>query len=234
MQDELRGHIATFRETLMDLSETQSRQQLMISATMLIESLKATARSILGQYTQRIILAAEGFLNSQSVDRAEVMERINKFISDGQQWIGVLMGLLSQTIPNTNIDLNRAVFSKQLTQDDASAIRKGGNSMTLHTQFAIFSLANGVILDGYLREQSQTNARLSKLAIAVIDDATTETCTKAHRQVKPVGAPFVLSGRPRFAKRIMMPPFHWHCRTSAVIVRSKREQTLLLEQLEVN
>ncbi len=59
--------------------------------------------------------------------------------------------------------------------------------------------------------------RLEKMAVAVIDDKTTECCLEVHGQVQPIGAPFQLVGEPHFAPEMEKPPFHWNCRTAVAL-----------------
>ncbi len=59
------------------------------------------------------------------------------------------------------------------------------------------------------------------MAVAVIDNRTTDCCQRVHGQVQPLDQPFVLTGEPRFADRMQWPGFHWRCRTSVVVVFSE-------------
>lgn len=55
-------------------------------------------------------------------------------------------------------------------------------------------------------------------AVAAIDERTTECCLRVSGQTVGMDEPFHLSGSPRFADRVMAPPFHWYCRTSVALV----------------
>lgn len=56
-----------------------------------------------------------------------------------------------------------------------------------------------------------------KQAIAAIGRTTTDCCLRVHGQIVGVSEPFVLTGTPRFADRMMAPSFHWNCRTSVAM-----------------
>jgi hypothetical protein len=63
-------------------------------------------------------------------------------------------------------------------------------------------------------------------AIAAIDQVTTDCCLRVHGQVVGLDEEFHLTGTPRFADRIMRPPFHWWCRTSTALYRAFYEDGL--------
>ena len=57
-----------------------------------------------------------------------------------------------------------------------------------------------------------------RLAVAAVDGRTTDCCLRVNGQVvNGVDAPFILTGEPRFADKLVDPPFHWNCRTSVVL-----------------
>ena len=57
----------------------------------------------------------------------------------------------------------------------------------------------------------------AKVAVAVLDERTTDCCLKVHGQVVPFREPFHLTGTPRFADHMDWPGFHWYCRTSVAV-----------------
>lgn len=59
-----------------------------------------------------------------------------------------------------------------------------------------------------------------KMAVAGLDERTTDCCLRVHGQVQPLTDKFKLTGTPRFADRIGWPPFHWYCRTSGVLYQA--------------
>ena len=65
---------------------------------------------------------------------------------------------------------------------------------------------------------------LSKQACAAIDENTTDCCLRVHGQVQPVSKPYILTGTPRFADKMMYPGFHWNCRTSSVTYHAAFER----------
>lgn len=65
---------------------------------------------------------------------------------------------------------------------------------------------------------------VKKQAIAAIGPTTTDCCLRVHGQIVGVNEPFVLTGTPRFADRMMAPSFHWNCRTSVAMYHPLFEQ----------
>lgn len=58
---------------------------------------------------------------------------------------------------------------------------------------------------------------LFKMAVAVIDDRTTDCCLRVHGQIQPLDGMFRLTGTPRFADEMDYPAFHRYCRTGTVL-----------------
>lgn len=71
-------------------------------------------------------------------------------------------------------------------------------------------------------------------AIAAIDQVTTDCCLRVHGQVVGLEEEFHLTGTPRFADRIMRPPFHWWCRTSTALYRKFYEDGLTTEMRDAS
>lgn len=60
-----------------------------------------------------------------------------------------------------------------------------------------------------------------KQAIAAIDERTTQTCIRVHGQIQDFNKPFILTGQPRFARKMQAPPFHFHCRTTSALYQDE-------------
>lgn len=61
--------------------------------------------------------------------------------------------------------------------------------------------------------------RFRRQAVCTIDERTTDCCLRVHGQVRDWDEMFVLKpGVPRFADELLLPPFHWYCRTVQVLV----------------
>ena len=58
---------------------------------------------------------------------------------------------------------------------------------------------------------------LFKMAVAVVDDRTTDCCLRVHGQIQPLDGMFKLTGTPRFADEMDYPAFHRYCRTGTVL-----------------
>lgn len=232
IQSEMNEVISRFRLALMEASATMDRLQLSSLATQLIRGVHLEVTAIADNYAASVIEAVTPFIESQDVPVQQIFQRVTIFIGNVVSWVTAMSSMVSQAIANDNVDLNRALFSKQITQDGASAIRKSRNSMQTATQLGIFTFANSITLDSYETYQAQSNTKMFKVAIAKLDDNTTKTCKRAHKQVVPVSSDFILTERPRFAKRMKMPPFHFNCRTSVLLIKSQAEKSAILSQLE--
>jgi len=81
-------------------------------------------------------------------------------------------------------------------------------------QWATFALASGI--SAWLVGRDGRRAEVSpfdKQAIAAVDERTTDTCLRVHGQIQDFSDPFVLTGRPRYARKQQFPGFHDYCRT---------------------
>lgn len=104
---------------------------------------------------------------------------------------------------------------KRLLAANGSVFARGRLSAMLGARRNVITANNGArqMVYGYWQERIPG---LSKQAVAAIDENTTDCCLRVHGQVQPVSKPYVLTGTPRFADKMMYPGFHWNCRTSSV------------------
>ena len=72
-------------------------------------------------------------------------------------------------------------------------------------------------------ETSLPDLGFKRQAIAAIDGRTTDCCLRVHGQIVGMDEPYVLTGEPRYADRIMAPGFHWNCRTSEAVYQERYE-----------
>jgi hypothetical protein len=108
-----------------------------------------------------------------------------------------------------------------------------GVSLTRRTKNEADLLARKVVIEAnnasrqLIYEEARSSIEdLKKQAMAVIQpDRTTQTCLKVHGQIQEIDQPYILTGKPRFARKIMYPPFHWRCRTSSVAYHPQFEET---------
>jgi hypothetical protein len=107
----------------------------------------------------------------------------------------------------------------------ASTYRRSRNELGLAGALALFGLAGAALGLLYGAQQQVTGVKYWKQAIAAIDERTTDCCLRVHGQIQPLDKPFELSGTPRFADRVMNPPFHWYCRTATALYRPEMEET---------
>lgn len=82
------------------------------------------------------------------------------------------------------------------------------------------------------RTSEVTKTVFLRQAVAAIDDRTTDCCLSVHAQAVAMDKPFRLTGTPRFADKMMSPPFHWGpCRTVEALVRPKDADDELTQRL---
>ena len=82
---------------------------------------------------------------------------------------------------------------------------------------AVWAAALFWSLFGYMVNDTVGPGKYQKMAVAGLDERTTDCCLRVHGQVQNLSGKFKLTGTPRFASRIAWPPFHWYCRTSGVL-----------------
>lgn len=80
-----------------------------------------------------------------------------------------------------------------------------------------------------LSEAGRLPPNLMKVALAVIDTRTTETCLQVNGQVAKLDQPFLLVGEPRYADQMDGPPFHDDCRTMMAIYLSEYDDGIMKE-----
>jgi len=91
---------------------------------------------------------------------------------------------------------------------------------------AVWAAALFWSLFGYMVNDTVGPGKYEKMAVAGLDERTTDCCLRVHGQVQPLSGKFRLKGTPRFADRISWPPFHWYCRTSGVLYQAGYDENL--------
>lgn len=105
-----------------------------------------------------------------------------------------------------------------------SLARQGANSAELMARRTVIEANNASRQLVYEQAKEQVEGLKKQLVAAVQPDRTTVTCLKAHGQIREINEPYTLTGKPRFARKIMYPPFHWRCRSSSVAYHPQFEQ----------
>jgi hypothetical protein len=82
--------------------------------------------------------------------------------------------------------------------------------------FLVWNAFDTVVANSATLPGSQIK-NLFKMAVAVIDDRTTDCCLRVHGQIQPLDGMFRLTGTPRFADEMDYPAFHRYCRTGTVL-----------------
>lgn len=75
--------------------------------------------------------------------------------------------------------------------------------------------------------ETRDAAQYEKVAVAALDNRTTDCCLRVHGQVQPFDKPFKLTGTPRFADELEWTPFHWYCRTSIALYLKQYDNGLV-------
>jgi len=101
---------------------------------------------------------------------------------------------------------------------------RGENSAMLMVRRTVITSENAAKV-ATLAEVNRAIPEVRKQAIATIGRTTTDCCIRVHGQIQPVSEPFQLTGEPRFADEMMMPSFHWNCRTSVAMHHPVFEQS---------
>lgn len=96
---------------------------------------------------------------------------------------------------------------------DQSVWARGRISAELGVRRMVIHANNAARLD-YLRQARSDIPELQKQVVASVQADTTETCLRAHGQVRPLDENFELTGEPRFADEMLHTPFHWNCRSA--------------------
>lgn len=113
----------------------------------------------------------------------------------------------------------KAVYSQ-----DGSVFARGRTSAELMIRRAVIQANNNSKLLYYGQAKKQAPG-LKKQVVAHIGGDTTETCLRAHGQIRDLDEPFHISGSPSFGGRQMTSPFHWNCRTTVAPYHVVFEQT---------
>lgn len=140
-------------------------------------------------------------------------------------WLDAALGMLlaeaaQLALTNAPPDVTRA----RLVVDGETRLSVWGQGLS-RAAFAatnlVWATANATRTATYRAADSATGWQ--RQAIAALDERTTECCLRVHGQIVGLDEPFKLTGTPRFADEMMIPPFHHYCRTSVVLYESQME-----------
>lgn len=121
-------------------------------------------------------------------------------------------------------DLVRRVMAHTPTGEGAAVWRNGEVSAELMTRRTVVTAANQSKLGALNAVNARGQTKVQKQWVSAIGKNTTETCLRAHGQIRDVDKPFDLTGTPRFADKMMSPAAHWRCRSSIVMHHPLFEQ----------
>lgn len=113
-------------------------------------------------------------------------------------------------------ELATRLYDARISDGAASIFRRGMTSAELMARRAVIQANNNSRLIFLDEGKKRYMPSLKKQAVAAVQAKTTATCLRVHGQVRELDEPFELTAEPRFARRMMAPPFHWNCRTAVV------------------
>lgn len=105
------------------------------------------------------------------------------------------------------------LVSRLMTTSEPSTFRNGRTSAERAVRRLVITAENAA-RDAFIAQAQRDIPELKRQVVATIGSRTTETCLRAHGQVRGIDEPFDLSGEPKFASQMMHPAFHWNCRTA--------------------
>ena len=108
-----------------------------------------------------------------------------------------------------------ALARRLFTTAQPSVFRSGMVSAERGVRRLVITAENNA-RTAYIQQARERIPELKRQAVAVVQDRTTDTCLRVHGQIVGVDEPFTLTGQPRFADQMMVPAFHWNCRTAVV------------------
>lgn len=153
-----------------------------------------------------MIDSVTGIVDGQitAIQTALVLPDSEAFIlGDGKSRLGILKpGSIIREIDKWIASLQSMVWEETI---ETALLRAG--DMTVDPLTGKRSPAAGAV------------GKWGRMAVAVLDARTTETCRLVDGQVVGQGGAFTLRGTPRYADQMMHPPFHEHCRTTERLVR---------------
>ena len=115
------------------------------------------------------------------------------------------------------------LFSTNVSDGRASAWRHGRNSLRLGADLTVWGALSATFGAVCERGQQESGQAWDRQTIAAIDEQTTDCCLNVHGQVVGLDEAFRLPGTPRYAARMLRPPFHWRCRTSVSLYHRAME-----------
>lgn len=138
--------------------------------------------------------------------------------------VGMLLGEL-QRLQAAGADPAQ-ILARLITGRDGrvSVYQQAGNALQLVVEQAVWGAGNGHVIRLGQAAARQTGQPYQKQVFAALDARTTACCRRAHGQIQDLDQPFVLTGTPRFADRVMSPPFHYRCRSAVTLYTPAMER----------
>ena len=126
--------------------------------------------------------------------------------------------------------LVRRLMASTPTGQGAAVWANGQLSAERMVRRTVITANNGAHQEA-IRETAVFVPEVKKQWFSAIGKKTTDCCLRAHGQIVTVDEPFVLTGTPRFADRMLYPPGHWNCRSTSAMYHPIFEQSLYTDSL---
>lgn len=114
---------------------------------------------------------------------------------------------------------------------EGAVFPRAQTSAELATRRLVVAAENGA-KQASIAQVAESIPQIQKQALAAVGFNTTDCCLRAHGQIQPVESPFELIGEPRFADQLMIPPFHYNCRTGVTMHHPAFEKDMPTNKLK--
>jgi hypothetical protein len=236
LESRLRRSYDDWRRELQDIAQRGGAASIRETLPLSLAAVQATASRDLAAAGDQVLRAVVAAAIDDAARMADVgvplpigpaiaasePDRLRLLQSETERALAWLTGAGGQILAEaTRLELTGAepalvaarLFAPDLGDGRVSLWRSGLGGLGLATSDFVFGLdgvGRGAI---YAAAEERSGIVYQKQAIAAIDQRTTRCCLRVHGQIQPLDRPFELTGTPRYADRMMQPPFHWRCRT---------------------
>lgn len=206
------------------LEESSQPLQRILGATDVMTGLRQSVESIAmealnaGERLGRTMAQGNAGIYRLPYSEGENLPSINATVSASRDI--VVAHVERQDAYTRALILSESEDEEILGRDDSPGIFNPSGVVrdTDHWAADIASQTFGLLLFWMLGQMGPAAPRFEKVAIAIRDLRTTETCQNVDGQSVPVDQPFDLNGwSPAYADQMMWPPFHPFCRTGVAI-----------------
>lgn len=206
------------------------------------DELRAEVEQTMREIMPNLLDTANGYVTTELTELGELLDEdidlprvdttqvVELAIAAALSWIEAL--IVQLIIEAEQLELQNAPLELRITRmfqdytadgERASAWTLGLLAMGTAIASAVWGAWNNA-RDLIYRELEHSSISYRRQAVAAIDKRTTRCCLAVHGQIVGIDQPFTLTGTPRYASKLMSPPFHWRCRTSVVLYHEAFER----------